>query len=142
MTRTSDHHHRTLLLAFLLPLLALPSASAPAQNNPVENLSKPYQKWLDEDCRYIITDQERADFYQLATNQDRDRFVEEFWERRNPSPGSEENTFKADYQRIAYANERFATTFPDGRPTRVASTSPTVHPMSVSNIGAAPWLVR
>ncbi len=50
-----------------------------------------YQKWLDEDVRYIITDQERADFSKLTTDTDRDVFIIAFWERRNPNPGSQEN---------------------------------------------------
>jgi GWxTD domain-containing protein len=69
----------------------------------------PYHKWLDEDVRYIITDQERADFNKLTDAKQRDDFVEAFWEHRNPTPGAEQNTFKEQhYQRFAYSNEHFA----------------------------------
>jgi GWxTD domain-containing protein len=139
----ADHPHRTLLLAFLLTLLVLPVATARPQNNPVQSLSKPYQKWLDEDVPYIITDQERADFGKFATDAKRDKFVEDFWERRNPSPGSEENTFKADYyQRISYANERFASNIRGWKTDHVRIFIAYGPPMSVSNIRAAPRLVR
>lgn len=79
----------------------------------------PAKKWLDEDVRWIITDQERANFKALTTDKQRDDFVEAFWERRNPNPGSEENTFKEEhYARFAYANERFAGPIPGWKTDR------------------------
>lgn len=49
-------------------------------------LTGDYQRWLDEDVRWIITDQERADYQSLKTDQQRDQFVESFWTRRDPPP--------------------------------------------------------
>jgi len=73
------------------------------------NVKEDYKKWLREDVAWIITDKERADFYRLENDQQRDKFIEGFWERRNPNPGSEENQFKEEhYARLVYANERFA----------------------------------
>jgi len=69
-------------------------------------LSKTYRKWLDEDVRWIITDQERSAFMQLSNDEERDQFIEAFWQRRDPTPDTEENEFKEEhYRRIAYANE-------------------------------------
>ena len=82
-------------------------------------LGPSYKKWLDEDVPYIITDQERRSFLQLATNEEREQFIEEFWQRRNPEPDSTENTFKEEYyRRIAYANEHFATGTPGWKSDR------------------------
>jgi GWxTD domain-containing protein len=68
-----------------------------------------YQKWLNEDVVYIITAEERAEFQRLRADQERDRFIENFWLRRDPTPGTAENEFKEEhYRRIAYANEHFA----------------------------------
>lgn len=68
-----------------------------------------YQKWLNEDVVYIITPQERAAFEQLKTDAERNKFVEQFWERRNPTPGSAVNAYKQQiYRRLAYANQHFA----------------------------------
>jgi len=73
-----------------------------------------YQKWLDEDVRWIVTPQERAAFVRLTTDQQRDEFVTAFWERRNPTPRAAENPFKQEhYRRIAYANVHFAFTSKD-----------------------------
>jgi len=68
-----------------------------------------YRKWLDEDVRWIITDNERKAFMQLSNDEERDQFIESFWQRRNPDPDSEDNEFKDEhYRRIEYANEHFA----------------------------------
>src|SRR5208282_260093 len=44
-------------------------------------LGKTYRKWLDEDVRWIITDQERSAFMQLSNDEERDQFIEAFWQR-------------------------------------------------------------
>jgi len=84
-----------------------------------QELSKPYKKWLDEDVVYIITDEERAAFKQLSNDEERDNFIEAFWQRRNPTPDTEENEFKEEhYRRIAYANEHFAAGVPGWKTDR------------------------
>jgi GWxTD domain-containing protein len=76
-------------------------------------LETSYKKWLDQDVRWIITDNERKAFMQLSNNEERDQFIEAFWQRRNPNPDSEDNEFKDEhYRRIEYANEHF----PAGKP--------------------------
>ena len=58
---------------------------------------------------YIIADEERAAFLKLTTDEERKKLIEQFWERRNPSPGASENVFKEEhYRRIAYANKHWA----------------------------------
>src|SRR5437764_6358919 len=84
-----------------------------------QELSKPYKKWLDEDVSHIITDEERAAFKQLSNDEERDNFIEAFWQRRDPTPDTEENEFKEEhYQRIAYANEHFAAGVPGWKTDR------------------------
>lgn len=68
-----------------------------------------YKKWVDEDVRWIITDQELQAFKSLSNDEERDQFIENFWLRRNPNPDSPENEFREEhYARIAYSNEHFA----------------------------------
>ena len=84
-----------------------------------QELSKTYKKWLDEDVRWIITDEERAAFKQLSNDEERDNFIEAFWQRRDPTPDTEENEFKEEhYRRIAYANEHFAAGVPGWKTDR------------------------
>jgi GWxTD domain-containing protein len=78
-----------------------------------------YKTWLDQDVRWIITDQEMQAFKHLANDEERDQFIENFWLRRNPNPDSPENEFREEhYARIAYANERFAAGKPGWKTDR------------------------
>jgi GWxTD domain-containing protein len=78
-----------------------------------------YQKWLEEDVVYIITDADRQAFQHFTSDAERDRFIEQFWSRRNPAPTAAANPLKEEhYRRIAYANERFAATVPGWKSDR------------------------
>jgi GWxTD domain-containing protein len=84
-----------------------------------KELATPYKKWLEEEVPYIITDEERSAFLQLQTNEEREQFIEAFWQRRDPTPDTVENEFKEEhYRRIAYANERFSSGIPGWRTDR------------------------
>ena len=85
-------------------------AKKPSEKQVLKELATPYKKWLSEDVAYIITDSERKAFLQLQTNEERENFIEQFWQRRNPDPDSVDNTYKEEhYRRIAYANEHYAS---------------------------------
>lgn len=87
--------------------------------NVKPELKKAYKDWLDKDVTYIITDEERKAFKKLATDDERERFIEEFWRRRDPDPDTDENEFKEEYyERIAYANEHFSSGMPGWRSDR------------------------
>ena len=82
-------------------------------------LSKTYKKWLDEDVRWIITDEEQKAFKLLSNDEERDQFIEAFWQRRDPTPDTIENEFKEEhYRRMAYANEHFAAGIPGWKSDR------------------------
>ena len=53
-----------------------------------------YRKWLDEEVVYIITKQEREAFVSLRTDDERTRFINQFWERRDPTPGTPQNEYR------------------------------------------------
>lgn len=80
---------------------------------------KTYKKWLDEDVRWIMSDEERSAFNKLSNDEERDAFIENFWYRRDPTPDTVENEFKEEhYRRIAYANEHFAAGIPGWKTDR------------------------
>jgi GWxTD domain-containing protein len=84
-----------------------------------KELDSQYKKWLNEDVVYIITPEERSAFVHLQTNEEREQFIEQFWQRRNPDPDSAENTFKEEhYRRIAYTNEHYASGIPGWKSDR------------------------
>ncbi len=84
-----------------------------------KELGSVYKKWLDNEVAYIITDEEKAVFNRLTTNEEREQFIENFWLRRDPTPDTIENEEKEEhYRRIAYANERFASGIPGWKTDR------------------------
>src|SRR3989441_6100329 len=93
--------------------------AAAKRSREQETGSRALRRWLDEDVAYIITNEERAAFKALKTDEEREQFIEQFWLRRDPSPDTVENEFKEDhYERIAYANERFASGIPGWKTDR------------------------
>ncbi len=80
-----------------------------ANSNLKRELKGSYKTWVDQDVKWIITDQELQAFKHLSNDLERDQFIENFWLRRNPNPDSPENDYREEhYARIAYANEHFA----------------------------------
>jgi GWxTD domain-containing protein len=103
------------------PLKRPPSAKQKKRNERAlkQELSRSYKKWLEEDVVWIITDEERQAFKQLSNDEERDNFIEAFWQRRDPTPDTEENEYKEEhYRRIAYANEHFAAGIPGWKTDR------------------------
>jgi GWxTD domain-containing protein len=85
----------------------------------LKELDTPYKTWLNEDVVYIISPDERSTFLQLATNEEREQFIEAFWLRRSSNPDLPDNDFKEEhYRRIAYANEHFASGIPGWKTDR------------------------
>jgi GWxTD domain-containing protein len=93
------------MIATLLFYISL-ILSSPAEGVQDQQMPEEYKKWIEEEVVYIISEREREIFYQLQNNDQRDRFIEEFWKVRDPSPGSKKNEFKEEhYRRIDYANK-------------------------------------
>jgi len=85
----------------------------------LKELDTPYKQWLNEDVIYIISPDERNAFGQLATNEEREQFIEQFWLRRSSNPDLPDNDFKEEhYRRIAYANEHYASGIPGWKTDR------------------------
>jgi GWxTD domain-containing protein len=132
--------HPVLRLAILISSAILASGSAsfsqdiPAFASPKAQTEKQRKKQIkkakdelgdslihviEEDLVYIITPEERAAFYRLGTNEEREQFIEIIFQRRNPNPDSSVNEFKEEhYRRIAYANEHFSSGIPGWKTDR------------------------
>jgi GWxTD domain-containing protein len=81
---------------------------APASDDREDKLPEPHRTWLREEVTYIISKVERETFLSLATEAERDAFIEVFWRKRDKNPATFENEYKAEhYERLAYANEFF-----------------------------------
>ncbi|MEO8434342.1 MAG: GWxTD domain-containing protein [Pyrinomonadaceae bacterium] len=89
------------------------------QRNVKSEVKRAYKDWLDKDVTYIITDEERKAFKKLATDDERERFIEEFWRRRDPDPDTDENEYREEYyERIAYTNEHYSSGIPGWKTDR------------------------
>ncbi len=127
----SNRRSGRLAVALLTLIFAVPSGFAQKKNgektqdpsektrNVKPELNKAYKDWLEKDVAYIITDEERKAFKKLQTDDERERFIEEFWRRRDPDPDTDENEYREEYyERIAYANEHFASGIPGWKTDR------------------------
>ncbi len=82
-------------------------------------INKAYKDWLSKDVEYIITGDEKKAFKALVTDEERENFIENFWRRRDPDPDTEENEYREEYyERIAYANEHYASGIPGWKTDR------------------------
>jgi GWxTD domain-containing protein len=136
MVRWRCRIHYSLLAATLIgPALAIAQEPAAPQDNSAKPLTakelKKRQKklrselgpqdgiWLNDEVPDIITDAERRAFLDLGTNEEREQFIEIFWNNRNPDPESQTNAFREEhYRRLAYADEHFASGIPGKKTDR------------------------
>jgi GWxTD domain-containing protein len=81
----------------------------PAKKKKFSKENSAYKNWAEREVKWIITDEEREAFKLLSNDEEREKFVEGFWIRRDPTPDTIENEFRDQYyQRVLYANERFS----------------------------------
>ena len=112
---------RAILSTFLaiLFLTAIPLPSR-AEDDRLEKLSSEHRKWLVEEVVYIILDRERDVFLSVETVDDRNRFIEAFWRKRDPNRATPENEFKEEhYRRVGIRQQVFrAGNVPEGMANR------------------------
>jgi GWxTD domain-containing protein len=72
---------------------------------PANMGEKPDDRWADGPVKWIMTAEEKAAWAGLADGAERAEFVEKFWEKRNPKPGSEDNIARTTFdRRVAFAD--------------------------------------
>ena len=99
---------RSISVLFLLLLIATGTGLLRAATK--SPLPSRYAAWLNEEVPYIVTNTERSAFLGLKTDADRDAFIQNFWEIRNPDPNSPTNEFRDEYyRRLAYASDQFGS---------------------------------
>lgn len=109
----------------VVPMFAQKGKETPTEDpttkpkNVKPELKDAYKRWLNTDVAYIITKEEKNAFRALATDEERENFIENFWRRRDPNPDTEENEYREEYyERIAYANEKFTSGIPGWKTDR------------------------
>jgi len=97
-------------VAVVLCLLGLWGTSPHRANAKVSarDLPPQYRHWLNEEVTYIISTDEKKEFLLLKSDDERDHFIQTFWDLRNPNPHSDSNSYREEhYRRLAYANQMF-----------------------------------
>src|ERR1019366_10027091 len=74
--------------------------------------------WLKSEIQYLITEEERQVYQHLTTDEERDRFIEDFWRRRDPNPDRPGGFHEEFFRRVAYANENFQAGMPGWKTDR------------------------
>ena len=92
------HHFKFVLVIALLSNMGMAA----------DKMSAKYKEWVNREVPYIITNEERETFKGLTSDEAREKFIEHFWEIRNPNPGAPNNTYREEhYQRLQYASDHF-----------------------------------
>jgi len=98
------------LLLLAVTLLFAPSGPhALAARKKIDYLDKPIPEWREGPIRYIITKWEDNEYKSLKTQEERARFIEEFWQRRDTTPDTPGNEFRAEFwKRVRDTNRLYA----------------------------------
>jgi GWxTD domain-containing protein len=96
------------------PMAAKPQAANPEAAQPWAAISRlnfvnqaDDDEWLIQ-MKYIIQPEERAAYSRLKTADERQQFIQQFWDRRDPTPGTPVNEYRAEYERrLAVADAHF-----------------------------------
>jgi GWxTD domain-containing protein len=95
---------RTAIRTTLTVILALAAGWASVAV-AASKLSPRHEEWLNGSVSLLVTKAERQAFEKLSTDDERDGYIDRFWELRNARPGSGVNEFRDEfYSRLEYAN--------------------------------------
>ena len=92
---------------FLLSLLTSATSLSwvPLVDERLDRLSVEHKSWLERDVVYIITERERDVFLTLESVDERNRFIQAFWRKRDPNRATPVNEFRQEhYRRLDYAS--------------------------------------
>jgi len=103
---SSGRYLTRLFLVVLTVVLSLEPGIPCAAANPKSTKMAPHIQEFYNYARYLFTKNERKIFRNLTTNEARERFIENFWEIRDPTPFTANNEFKLEMeQRYDYVSK-------------------------------------
>lgn len=92
---------RNVLAVALLTLLAASTASAA--------LSPQYTEWRNGPVQWIMTGAEKSAWKKVASDEAASNFIDLFWARRDPTPGTPQNEARDEHgARVKHADDNFA----------------------------------
>lgn len=76
------------------------------------------ERWSESVVRYLLSDEEKAEWAKLTTQADREAFVDSFWKKRDPTPESPANEFRSEFERrLLFSDAAFGSEQQPGRET-------------------------
>lgn len=82
----------------------------------------PDEHWIESPVRYLLTPAQKKEYATFTSNAERASFIEAFWKQLDPTPTTDVNEFRNEFERrIAFADTQFATPKVPGRLTDSAS---------------------
>jgi GWxTD domain-containing protein len=76
----------------------------------------PDEHWIESPVRYLLTPAQKKEYATFTTNAERAAFVEAFWKQLDPTPATDVNEFRNEFERrVAFADANFATEKQAGR---------------------------
>lgn len=80
------------------------------------------EKWAESPVKHLLTSEQKKQYAALATPAEREAFVANFWTAFDPTPGTPQNEFRAEFERrVAFADANFTTPKTPGRDTERGS---------------------
>jgi GWxTD domain-containing protein len=126
-------------------------------NPPSESAAPPGPDWASGPVKYFLAEGEKREYSRLSDDYSRGRFVSFFWRARDPTPETQDNEFRREFERrVAFADEQFTEGSTRGsltdrgmvfvllgpptgvarRPISAAEDTPAVLPMTSARMGA------
>ena len=112
--RQSEKHRRAMrrapVLLTAIAMLVIGSADGLARraSKLSDYMDKPTGEWREGPVRYIITKWEDEEYKALRRQDDRALFIENFWKRRDETPQTPGNEFRAEFwRRVSQANRLY-----------------------------------
>ncbi len=100
MRAMANQRHWTWLLALTLVIGCSANSSGP-------KVTAGARLWAAGPVRWLMLPEESSRFHQLSTNRQALEFIDEFWRRRDPTPGELENPLRVSFFERAAAADRF-----------------------------------
>jgi GWxTD domain-containing protein len=70
-------------------------------------VSQKYADWGKGPVQFLMTDEEEKAWKAIQTDVEAEKFIEVFWVRRDPTPDTPQNEFKAEYESLVKAADQY-----------------------------------
>jgi GWxTD domain-containing protein len=93
------------------------------------------EHWIESPTRYILTPAQKKEYATFTSNAERATFIEAFWKQLDPTPTTDENEFRNEFERrVAFADRQFSTPKVPGRITDSATVFTFLGPPTYASV--------